>query len=108
MSKLALQGVDWHFNAPADPEAGGVWERNIRTVKDTLKVVLEEQAPRRELLQTLLCEVEKILNATPLFDVPVESSDDEVLTPFHFLLGRATPLYPPGVFVDETYSLRKR
>ena len=85
-----------------------MWERNNRTVKDTVKVVLKEHAPRREVLQTLLCEVEKILNATPLFDVPVESSDDEVLTPFHFLLGRATPSYPSGVFIDEKYSLQKR
>ena len=71
-SKLAVDHIKWNFSPPADPEAGGAWERNIRTVKETLRAILKEQKPRYEVLLTLLCEVEKIMNSTPLFHVPVD------------------------------------
>ena len=81
LSKLAINGIKWVFNSPADPQAGGVWERCIRSVKDTLRSLLKEQRPRYETLYTVFCEVERILNSTPLFHVPVDPTDDDVLTP---------------------------
>ena len=108
MAKLSLEGIKWRFIPPSDPEAGGAWERAIRTVKDTLKMVLKEQTPRFEVLQTVMTEVEKIINSTPLFHVPVDAADDDVLTPFHFLIGRATPAYPVGAQVQGSECLRRR
>ena len=35
-------------------------------------------------------------------------TDEEVLTPFHFLIGRATASYPPGSFNDDDLCLRRR
>ena len=91
--RLEVDGVKWHFNAPADPEAGGVWGRQVRTVKETLRNtgILREQRPSAQVLRTL-CDVEKILNSTPLFHVPVDAANEEVLTPFHFLIGQASML----------------
>ena len=106
-SKLAVDKIEWKFSPPADPEAGGVWERSVRTVKETLRVILKEQKPQYEVLQTLFCEVEKVLNSTPLFHVPVDPEDDDPLTPFHFLIGRATPSYPVGR-QNEHVNMRKR
>ena len=97
-----------YFNPPSDPEAGGVWERAIRTAKGILRSLLHEQRPRYEVLLTLLCEVERIMNSTPLFHVPVDPQDEELLTPYHFLIGRATPSYPPGGFDDSDLCLRRR
>ena len=108
LSKLAINGIKWVFKSPADPQAGGVWGRCIRSVKDTLRSLLKEQRPRYETLYTVFCEVERILNSTPLFHVPVDPTDDDVLTPYHFLIGRPTPSYPPGVFEQREISLRKR
>ena len=105
--KLAVSKITWHFSPPADPEAGGVWERGIRTVKETLRLILKEQRPRYEVLMTLLCEVEKIMNSTPLTHVSVDPADDDVLTPFHFLIGRATASYPVGT-EEQDGDLRKR
>ena len=105
--KLRVDNISWCFNPPGDPEAGGVWERQIRTVKETLHALLNEQRPSYEVLSTLLCEVEKIMNSTPLFHVPVEPYDEDVLTPFHFLIGRATPSYPTGAFSAHV-DLKKR
>ena len=108
ISKLALEGIKWRFVPPCDPEAGGAWERAIRTVNETLKIILREQVPPLQVLQTAMAEVEKIVNSTPLFHVPVDSEDDDVLTPFHFLIGRATPAYPTGAHVQGDGCLRRR
>ena len=105
--KLSVEGIKWSFSPPGDPEAGGVWERQVRTAKETLRAILREQKPRYEVLSTVLCEVEKIMNSTPLFHVPVDPYDEDVLTPYHFLIGRATPSYPVGDFSGDS-CLRKR
>ena len=108
LTSLALEGIKWRFISPCDPEAGGAWERAIRTVKDTLRIILKEQIPRFEILQTVIAEAEKIVNSTPLFHVPVDPDDDDVLTPFHFLIGRATPAYPTGTHTQDGGCLRRR
>lgn len=59
----------------------------MRSVKTSLKTVLNEQAPKEETLMTLLTEVEHTLNSRPLTHVSVSESDPESLTPNHFLMG---------------------
>ena len=92
--KIAVSKITWHFSPPADPEAGGVWERGIRTVKETLRLILKEQRPRYEVLMTLLCEVEKIMNSTPLTHGSVDPTDDDVLTPFYFFHRKSDNVIP--------------
>ena len=75
--KLGVDKIEWKFSPPSDREAGGVWERSVRAVKETLTAILKEHKPRYEVLLTLFCEVEKIINSTPLFHVPV---DPDVMT----------------------------
>ncbi|XP_045496008.1 uncharacterized protein LOC123694585 [Colias croceus] len=79
----------WRFIDPGAPNQGGSWERQIRTVKSALSVILNEQAPRDEVLQTLMNEVEFTVNSRPLTHVSVDPEDPEALTPNHFLLGTA-------------------
>nr|XP_049697737.1 uncharacterized protein LOC126054893 [Helicoverpa armigera] len=71
--KLLADGVQsysmtttWTFSPPASPHWGGAWERLIRCVKNALKVVLKERAPRDAVLQTLMTEVEVMINSRPL------------------------------------------
>lgn len=104
--KLAVRGTQWKFNTPCDPSAGGVWERNIRTAKDILRSLLHQQTPRHEVLVTLLAEVERIMNSTPIVGVATDSADDEPLTPYHFLIGSASPCQTRPVPVAGT--LRQR
>lgn len=78
----------WRFIPPATPHMGGVWERLVRSVKVAAGTILE--APRKpddETLETILCEVEAMINCRPLTYIPLDSADQESLTPNHFLLG---------------------
>ncbi|XP_063834897.1 uncharacterized protein LOC135084084 [Ostrinia nubilalis] len=99
--------MNWHFIPPASPHWGGAWERLIRTVKTSLKVVLKERAPREETLITLLAEVENMINSRPLSHVSVDPSTVETLTPNHFLLGNSSNLPTIGEFDDSDLYLRK-
>ncbi|CAG9137690.1 unnamed protein product [Plutella xylostella] len=94
-------GTKWTFIPPVSPHWGGAWERLIRSVKTSLKVVLRERAPRDETLSTLLAEVENIVNSRPLTHVSVEAGSMEALTPNHFLLGSSSNLPQMGVFDDS-------
>ena len=89
---------------------GGSWERMVRSVKTTLRLLLKEMALKEEVLATLLLEAEAILNSRPLTHVSVDPNDPQPLTPLHFLLGGATPsmVSAPGVFNDPDLCLRKQ
>ncbi|XP_041970663.1 uncharacterized protein LOC121727052 [Aricia agestis] len=93
---------------PSSPHWGGAWERLIRTVKSSLKVVLNERTPREEVLLTLMAEVEQIVNGRPLTHVSVEPGSEEALTPNHFLLGSSSNLPVLGEFDNSDLFLRKQ
>jgi len=82
-------GVEWVFNCPLNPSAGGCWERLIRIVKRLLSKTVQNDAPKEETLRAALIEAESIINSRPLTDVPLLHSEQEPLTPNHFLLGCA-------------------
>lgn len=101
-------GSGWKFIPPASPHWGGAWERLIRSIKKSLSVILKERAPRDEVLNTLMAEVENIVNSRPLTHVSVEPGSEEALTPNHFLL-HSSPNSPAlGVFDDSDLFLRKQ
>ena len=81
------KNVRWSFNPPATPWWGGVYERIIRCVKRCLKKVLGRNTVTYEELQTILYEIELILNNRPL-TFTYENPNDPVLTPNHLLFGR--------------------
>ncbi|CAB3248514.1 unnamed protein product [Arctia plantaginis] len=105
---VSIHGTRWTFIPPASPHWGGAWERLIRSVKVTLRVVLKERAPREELLTTLLAEVEAIVNGRPLSHVSVDVNSEESLTPNHFLLGSSSVIPQLGNFDDSDLFLRRQ
>lgn len=98
------RGLEWHFIAPGAPNQGGAWERLVRSVKNALSATLHTRAPKEEVLKTLLTEAEHTVNARPLTHVSVDATDDEALTPLHFLLGGSTtvPLTGPCAEADRS------
>lgn len=105
---LRQKEVEWIFNPPAGSHFGGVWERQIRSVRKLLKSVLKEQTIDDEALHTLMCEVEAIINDRPITTSPDDPNDLEALTPNHLLLLKRQPSLPPGLFEkDDQYAHRK-
>ena len=106
---LLQKNIRWAFNPPAASHMGGVWERQIRTVRKTLAFVMKEQVLEDEQLATVFCEVEAIVNNRPITPVSTDPKDDGPLTPNHLLLLRSGPKTPPGCFLKhDIYGRRWR
>lgn len=88
---LISDGVESRFNPPAGSHHGGAWERMIRTVKRVLNSVLHQQRLDDDGLQTVMCEVEAILNDRPITKLSDDPNDLEPLTPNHLLLLKGKP-----------------
>ncbi|XP_058828571.1 uncharacterized protein LOC131688382 [Topomyia yanbarensis] len=81
----------WKFIPPATPHMGGAWERLVRSVKVAIGSILD--APRKpddETLETIIYEAEAMVNCRPLTYIPLQSANQEALTPNHFILGSST------------------
>ena len=102
------KGVKWIFNAPAASHHGGVWERQIRTVRKILRSIVQQQSLDDEGLLTVMCEVESIINNRPLTLASDNPNDLDVLTPNHLLLLKAQPSIPPGIFSKDDQYARRR
>ncbi|KAL4217997.1 hypothetical protein ACF0H5_022735 [Mactra antiquata] len=112
VSYLAEKHCDFLFNAPSSSHTGGVWERQIRTIRSVLNSVMLLCPGRLDdsSLRTLFYEVMAIINCRPLtvFDIN-DPSALEPLTPNHILTAKSDiPAPPPGEFVREDLFLRKR
>ena len=100
------------FNTPHASHRGGVWERQIRTVKNVLRSTIDLCPSRLDdaSLRTLMYEAMAIVNSRPL--TPVETSDpcsEPPITPNQLItMKTSTPLPPPGQFVKEDMYARKR
>ena len=106
-SSLHQRGIDWRFNPPHASEQGGVWERQIRTVRKVLLGVLTEQRITDEMLATIFAEVERIINSRPLTRASDDPEDEAALTPAMILHPRNEKALPPGLFnPDDQYCRR--
>nr|XP_017209156.1 uncharacterized protein LOC101887079 [Danio rerio] len=109
---LAEKQCDFVFNAPHSSHTGGVWERQIRTVRSVLRSTLSQSSGRLDdsSLRTFFYEAMSIVNSRPLtVDSLTDPSSPEPLTPNHLLTLKPTQaLPPPGKFVREDVYARKR
>ncbi|KAL4113825.1 hypothetical protein QTP88_017393 [Uroleucon formosanum] len=79
---------NWHYNPPAAPHFGGLWEAGIKSVKFHLKRVISTQVLTYEKLETLCVRIKGILNSRPLTPVSMDPHDFTALKPGHFLIGQ--------------------
>ena len=90
---------------------GGIWERQIRTVRKVLSHLVRQFGDRldEESFRTLMCEVEAIVNSRPLTPVSTDSDDINPLTPNMLLTMKSNVILPPpGHFQREDMYMRKR
>ena len=111
-AELLKEGVDWIRNPASASNFGGVWERQIRSIRNVMNALLLEHCSSLddESLRTFMCEAEAIINERPL---TVETLSDPTsllpLTPNMLLTGKTKlVLPPPGKFQREDVYCRRR
>ena len=114
-AKLLKEQCDWFsfkMNVPAASHMGGVWERQIRTVRSVLSSLLNNHGRQLddESLRTLMCEAEAIVNSRPLTVNQISDPDSpSPLTPSQLLTMKSKVVVaPPGVFQPADVYCRKR
>ena len=109
---LIDQGCDFKFNPPHASHMGGVWERQIRSVRRILSTLLHQSGTHLddESLRTFCCEAAAIVNSRPL---TVENLNDPLagvpISPNQLLTMKSgIVLPPPGNFERQDLYARKR
>ena len=101
----------WKRNIPLASNMGGVWERQISTAPNILNSLLKTHGASLtdESLQTLLTEVEAIVNSRPLTtDVINDVTSPVPLSPINLLTMKSRVVMPPpGVFTSADMYCRK-
>ena len=97
---LRDRGVKWEFTTPRAPWKGGVWERMIRIVKRCLKKVLGKTSLSYEELETVLTEVELIVNNRPLTYIDSDSLEDSFLMVLQLALKWTVKLFAVDFCTD--------
>jgi hypothetical protein len=89
-SFLEENKCDFIFNPPTGSHMGGIFERQIRTVKSVLNGILCKHGSRMDTttLRTALYEVMAIVNSRPLSIEDMHDPSGTVITPNHLLTGK--------------------
>ena len=103
--KYVDKGLIWKFSPPYTPHYGGLHEANIKSMKSHLHKVLKDQPLTYEEYATVLVNIEACLNSRPLCPI-YQNEVTDVLTPGHFLIGRA--LKAPPLQEHALTSLQER
>ena len=82
---LTNRAVKWQFITERAPWWGGFYERLVGSVKRCLKKTLGKASLNYIELNTILTEVEAVLNSRPLTYTYTDIEDGSPLTPSHFL-----------------------
>ena len=104
--------VSWKFIVEKAPWWGGFWERLIRSIKHSLKKSIGRGTLNYEELNTILIEVEAIINSRPLtYVLDDQGGISDILTPSRLINGRRISTMPNDQHFEivSTYqSLTKR
>lgn len=91
---LTQQRIEWSNIPPRAPHFGGGWESSVKIVKNHLKRVLGNIRLNFEDFNTLIIEIEAVVNSRPLWSIPANIDEYEPLTPGHFLIFKALNTLP--------------
>jgi len=99
---------EWHFNPPAAPHFGGLWEAAIKSTKSHLKKVIGAETYTVEELTILVVRIEGFLNSRPLQPLSSDPNDLAALTLGHFLIDRSLLAIPEEGFIDVATNRLRR
>lgn len=99
--------TNWHFNSPASPHMGGLWEAGVKSTKYHLKRIIGNASLSYDEFETILLQVEACLNSRPLAVIK-DSPNMTVLTPAHFLIQAPLNALPERNFQVDKLSYTNR
>ncbi|XP_065356116.1 uncharacterized protein LOC135950508 [Calliphora vicina] len=94
MEYSEITGFQFKFIPPRSPHFGGLWESAVKSTKTILVKNMSNAGVTYEELQTILVEVEAILNSRPIAPRSDDPNDGEALTPGHMLIGSSLLALP--------------
>ena len=93
---------------PLASHRGGAWERMIRTVRRIMCALLGgKERLTDDILSTVFCRVENIVNSRPITKSSDDPNDDVALTPNHLLLCQGNTSVNWGVFSSGDMYVKK-
>ncbi|XP_070546549.1 uncharacterized protein [Ptychodera flava] len=104
---LLQDNIEWKFNPPYGSHFGGVWERQIRTVRQLLLSLVKQQQLTDESLRTFLCEVEHTINCRPITKSSDDVKDLDALTPSMLLNMKGAALSPGPFERNDMYAVHR-
>ncbi|CAB4028519.1 Nuclear factor related to kappa-B-binding, partial [Paramuricea clavata] len=111
-TELLKDNIDWIKTPASASNFGGVWERQIRSIRNVINALMKEHGTQmdEEILRTFLCEAEATVNNRPF---TLETLNDPLseppLSPSMLLTGKTKlVLPPPGEFKGEDMYCKKK
>ncbi|XP_071578771.1 uncharacterized protein [Temnothorax nylanderi] len=101
---LREQKTEWSFIPPNAPHFGGLWEAAVKSVKFHLARIVGGSHLTFEEMQTVLCEIEAILNSRPITQLSSDPNDMNYLSPGHFLIGAPLNSFPASDLNDTNVN----
>ena len=89
------KGIEWKFIPAHAPHFGSLWEAAVKAAKLLICKTIREHRLTDEDYQTILADVEAVLNSCPICRLDSFPDDGlDALTPGHFLVGRLLTALP--------------
>lgn len=101
------KGVDFKFIPSYSPTWGGLWEAAVKSAKYHFKRIIGSLLLTYEQFNTVIIQVEAVLNFRPISPLSNDVSDFTYLTPGHFLITKPLTAVPePEISNNNINCLR--
>lgn len=84
------------------------WESLIKSMKRSFESITNRRTITTDLLTTLLCEVERILNSQPSTRIGGDITDFKIVTSHHILPGLSQPNVEPSKYENVEMIYHKK
>lgn len=106
-AQLSDYQISFKFNPPSTPHFGEIWESEIRSIKNALQVAIGAQAVKKDVLSTVLVEVEGILSLKALGYASTDVADMDPITPNILLMGWRDASLPQVAYAPGDMGQRR-